>query len=73
MSEIYSIKLDGSEVARISGESIVSGKKVADKSWRDVELVDDPRMLRIVREGKTVAVFYVSTAENVSVEKVLSE
>ena len=70
MSDTYLIRVDGSEVARISAETIMCGKKPGEKSWRDQELVDDLRMLKIVREGKTVAVFYVSSAENITVEKV---
>ena len=66
--DTYSIKVDGSEVGRVSAERIECGKRLVDKFAGTME--DDPRMLRIVRDGKSVAVFYVSTAENVTVEKV---
>lgn len=64
----YSIKVDGHEVGRVSGERIECAKKLKDKF--SVEFEDDPKLLRIMRDGKSVAVFYVSAAENVSIEKV---
>lgn len=68
MSDVYRICIDGSEVGRVSGERIECGKRLVDKFAGTME--DDPRMLRIVREGKSVAVFYVSNSETVTVEKV---
>jgi hypothetical protein len=68
MSDTYSIKVDGCEVGRVSGEGITCAKRLVDK-FSDT-LVDDPKMLRLQRDGKTILVFYVSAAENVSVEKV---
>jgi hypothetical protein len=53
---------------RVSGERIECANKLKDKF--SVEFEDDPKLLRIMREGKSVAVFYVSTAENVTIEKV---
>jgi hypothetical protein len=69
MSDTYSIKVDGCEVGRVSGEGWACGKKLDKPELMGGDLVDDPRMLKIVRDGKTVAVFYVSAAENVTIEK----
>jgi hypothetical protein len=68
MADTYSIKVDGCEVGRVSGEGISCGRRLLDK-FSD-KLVDDPKLLRLQRDGKTIVVFYVSAAENVSVEKV---
>ena len=68
MSDTYSIKVDGCEVGRVSGERVECGKRLVDRFTGKME--DDPRLLRIMREGKSVAVFYVSMAENISIEKV---
>lgn len=68
MSDTYSIKIDGSEVGRVSGERIECGKRLVDK-WSE-KFEDDPKLLRIVRDGKSVAVFYVSAGDGVTVEKV---
>jgi len=65
--DTYSIRIDGSEVGRVSGERIECGKRLVDK-WSE-KFEDDLRLLRIVRDGKSVAVFYVSASENVTVEK----
>jgi hypothetical protein len=67
MSDTYSIKVDGCEVGRVSGERIELGKRLVDRFNGVME--DDPRMMRIVRDGKSVAVFYVSMADNITVEK----
>lgn len=64
----FSIRVDGSEVARVTGDGIECAKKQRDK-WSE-EFQDDPKLLRLVREGKTILVFYVSAMENVTVEKV---
>lgn len=69
MSDIYKISVDGSELARVSGERIECGKKLNGTELTGGQLVDDLKLLKVVRDGKTVAVFYVSSAENVSVEK----
>ena len=66
--DTFKISVDGCEVGRVSGESIQCGKRMVDKFTGAME--DDPRLLRIVRDGKSVAVFYVSMAENISIEKV---
>lgn len=68
MTDTYKISVDGAEVARVSGEGITCAKRQRDR-WSDA-FEDDPKLLRIVREGKTILVFYVSAAENVVVEKV---
>ena len=68
MSDTFVIRVDGCEVGRVSGEQIQCGKRLRDRFSTEFE--DDPRLLRIVRDGKSVAVFYVSMAENISIEKV---
>lgn len=70
MSDTYSIKIDGSEVGRVSGEGLSCGKRLTGPELMGGELVDDPKLLRLKREGKTIAVFYVSGEQNVTVEKV---
>jgi len=67
LSDTYKICVDGSEVGRVSGEGITCAKRLLDK-FSDT-LVDDPKMLRLQRDGKTILVFYVSAEENVTVEK----
>lgn len=70
MSDTFVIKLDGSEVARITGEGITCGQKVVLNREKFVEeFVDDPKLLRIVRDGKSIVVWYVSSAKNVTVER----
>lgn len=68
MSDTFLIRVDGHEVGRVSGERIQCGKRLKDRFSTEFE--DDPRLLRIVRDGKSIAVFYVSMAENISIEKV---
>lgn len=70
MSDTYSIRLDGAEVARVSGEGLTCGKKLTGPEAMGGEFVDDQKLLKLVRDGKTILVFYVSAAENVTVEKV---
>ena len=68
MSDTFVIRVDGCEVGRVSGERIELGKRLVDRFNGVME--DDPRMMRIVRDGKSVAVFYVSMAENITIERV---
>jgi hypothetical protein len=71
MSDTYSVKLDGSEVARITGDGIAMGKKAVQMKDRwEAQLVDDPKLLKMIRDGQTIVVFYVSSRENVAVEKI---
>ena len=75
---IYIVKLSGEELCRVSGEGIELCKRVVQRGFEYVA-EDDPRMLKLTRDGKTILVFYVSAAENVTVEmedtcqKVISE
>lgn len=69
MSDTFVIRVDSCEVGRVSGEQIQCGKRLRDRFSTEFE--DDPRLLRIVRDGKSIAVFYVSMAENITVEKVV--
>lgn len=66
--DTYLIRIDGSEVGRVSGERIECGKRLVDK-WSE-KFEDDKRLLKIIRDGKTIVVFYVSPSDNVTVEKV---
>lgn len=68
--DTYAIRVDGSEVARVSGEGLTLGKKLVGSEAMGGEFVDDPKLIKLLRDGKTILVFYVSAAENVSVEKV---
>lgn len=66
--ETFVIRVDGCEVGRVSGEGISCAKRLLDK-FSD-KLVDDPKMLRLQRDGKSILVLYISAEENVTVEKV---
>jgi len=69
--DTYSVKLDGKEVARITGKGITTAKKAQFiKGTYQTELVDDPKLLKLTVDGKTILVFYVSSEPNVTVEKV---
>jgi len=68
--DTYVIRCDGSEVGRVSGEGLSCGQRLTGPELMGGELIDDPKLLRMKREGKTIAVFYVSAEENVTVEKV---
>jgi|GEM_PF-4265922 len=69
--DTYSIRVDGSEVARVTGDGITSSQRAQFKPGTfDTEVVDDPKLLKLVRGGKTILVFYVSQEKNVSVERV---
>jgi hypothetical protein len=69
--ETYSVKLSGQEIARLTGDGITPSKReqFIQGTFR-TEMVDDPKMLKIVKDGKTVLVLYVSNSTNVEVEKV---
>jgi hypothetical protein len=66
--DTFVIRVDGCEVGRVSGERIECAKRLKDKFTGEME--DDERLLRIIRDGKSVAVFYVSFASNITIEKV---
>jgi hypothetical protein len=69
--DTFKIIIDGQEVARVIGEGITPGKKsVTNRENWEPEIVDDMKLLKVVRDGKTVVVWYVSSASNISVEKV---
>jgi len=69
--DTYSVKLDGAEMARVTGEGITTGKKSQFiKGTYQTQLVDDLKMLKLIVEGKTVLVFYVSSMPNVTVERI---
>jgi len=67
MSDTFSIRVDGCEIARITG-SVSFGKRCVDRISGKME--DDPHIMRIAHNEKTVVVFYVSTADGVAVQKV---
>jgi hypothetical protein len=68
--DTFVIRVDGCEVGRVSGESLTCGKKLTGPELMGGDFVDDPKLLKILREGKTIAVFYVSGAANVTIERV---
>jgi len=68
MSDTFSIRVDGQEIARVTGE-VTCGKRVAGRTWHEAIMIDDLKILRIMHNGKPVAVFYVSAGDNVSVTK----
>jgi len=69
--DTYSVKLDGAEVARVTGEGITTAKKAQFiKGSFETELVDDPKLLKLLVDGKTILVFYVSSDSNVTVERI---
>lgn len=69
MPETFIVKHHGQEVARVTGEGITMGKKAVGSSF-SAQLVDDDRLLKIVRDGITVLVFYMSSSPTVTVEKI---
>lgn len=70
MIDTYSVKLNGEEIARLTGDGISAAKKLKSYSQMETEYVDDPKMLRLKRDGKTLLVFSVSADVNLTVEKV---
>ena len=66
--DTFKISVDGCEVGRVSGEGITCAKRLVDKFADKLE--DDPKMLRLQRNGKSVAVFYISADANVTIERV---
>ena len=59
--DTYRILLDGTEVARITGEALELGQRGTEA---------DPKCIKAIRNGHTVFVLVASTQKNVSVEKV---
>jgi hypothetical protein len=72
VSEAYSIKLDGVEVARVTGDGVTPAKRVKQNgSLAHPELEDDDHLLRLIdADGMTIFVFYVAHSARVTVEKV---
>jgi hypothetical protein len=68
VSDTYVIRVDGCEVGRVSGEGITCAKRLVDKFSDKLE--DDPKLLRLQRHGKSIAVFYISADANVTIERV---
>jgi hypothetical protein len=66
--DTFVIRVDGCEVGRVSGERIELGKRLVDKFSEKFE--DDHRLMKIIRDGKTIVVFYISPSDNVTVERV---
>jgi len=69
MSDTFSIRVDGCEIARITG-SVSFGKRLALRYPHQQVLVDDPKMLRVTHNERVIASFYVSSSDNITVEKV---
>jgi len=67
---IYLIKLDNQEVARLSGENIQFGKKLASSSLMEREQIEDRTLLKqLDAEGKTIWVMILSHRGNLTVEE----
>jgi hypothetical protein len=74
MTETYSVKLNGEEVARLTGEGIGIGRKVKEPgNLMATEFIDDPKMLNVKRDSKTILVVCVSSSADVTVEKLEAE
>jgi hypothetical protein len=66
---IYSIKLDGQEVARLTGDRIQFGKKMASSSLMERNMVDDRSILKqLDADGNVVWVIMLSH-RNLTVEE----
>ena len=66
---LYLIKLDGQEIARISGERIQFGRKMASASLMEREMVDDRNVLKQLDEqGNVLWVLWLSHKGNLTVE-----
>lgn len=73
MQDTFTIRLNGEEVARVTGDGITNGKKSRYiPGTFTTELIDDFKMLKMIRDGQTVLVFYVSSSDTVTVEKVVA-
>ena len=69
--ETFIVRYRGEEIARVGGEGIVPAQKCQFKAGTyDTETVEDLRLLSLRKDGKTVLVFYVSSSDEVSIEKV---
>jgi len=67
---VFSIKLDGNEVARVSGERLEFGKKLASGSLMEREQIEDRTLLKqLDAEGKTIWVMILSHRGNLTVEE----
>lgn len=69
--ETFIVRLEGQELCRISGEGITCGKKVVyERDSFKQETIDDMKLLKIVRDGNPLVVWYISSSAKVTVEKV---
>ena len=66
--ETFVVKLDDVEVARLTGEGITCAKKLTGTFPNEI-YADDPKMLKINRDGHSVIVLLVSARQNVTVER----
>lgn len=68
--DVYKISVDASEVARVSGEGLTPAKKWTGPELMGGECVDDPKLIKLLIGGKTILVFHVSQADNVTCERI---
>jgi len=69
MSDTFRILHDGREVGQLTAEHLEFAKKLAHPEFQHTtEMVDDPRLVKMVSEGKTA--FVLSMARGYSAEKV---
>jgi hypothetical protein len=65
--DTFVVKLDGVEVARLSGDGIQFGRR--SKAHGSSEMEDDPKMLKKVVNGQSLFVLMASSQKNIVVEK----
>lgn len=61
MRPIFIIKVDGHEVARLTGDGIAFGQRAG---------ADDTKLVKLERDGQSIFVLACSTQKNVVIEKV---
>jgi hypothetical protein len=65
--DTFIIKLEGVEVARLTGDGIQFGRR--SKSHGSSEMEDDPKMVKKVVNGQSLFVLMASSQKNITVEK----
>ena len=66
---IYVIKLDGQEIARLSGERIQFGRKMASGSLMEREMVDDRNIIKQLDAGGNTIWVLMLSHRNLVVEE----
>lgn len=66
----YSIKLDSQEVAKLTGDNIVFGRKCRGQDMMDKEMVDDHHILKQLDAGGNTLWVLMLSHRNLSVEEI---